>query len=89
MWRMMVVVLLSLALSSQALAWGKEGHRIVCQIALDEASPTTRDAITTLIAGDLKFHIFAESCVWPDDPRQRPEEHYVDVPRYASGDRRL
>ena len=83
MWRMMAVALLSLAPCSQALAWGKEGHRIVCQIAFDQASPTTRAAITTLIAGDLKFHAFAEFCVWPDDPRQRPEEHYVDVPRYA------
>ena len=27
MWRMMAVVLLSLAPCSQALAWGKEGHR--------------------------------------------------------------
>jgi hypothetical protein len=83
MWRMMAVVLLGLAPSSQALAWGKEGHRIVCQIAFDEASPTTRDAISALIASDPTFHTFAESCVWPDDPRQRPEEHFVDVPRYA------
>src|SRR3954462_5269363 len=83
MWRMVAVVLLSLAPSSQALGWGKEGPRIVGQIPFDEASPTTRAAITTLIAGDPKFHTFAESCVWPDDPRQRPEEHFVDVPRYA------
>src|SRR3954452_23520757 len=83
MWRMVAVVLLSSAPCSQALAWGKEGHRIVCQIAFDEASPTTRDAITTLIAGDPTFHTFAESCVWPDDSRQRPEEHFVDVPHYA------
>src|SRR3954465_356908 len=81
--RRRAVMLLSLAPCSQERSWGKEGHRIVCQNAFDEASPTTRDAITTLIAGDPKFHTFAESCVWPDDPRQRPEEHFVDVPRYA------
>jgi hypothetical protein len=83
MWRMVAVVLLSLAPSSQALAWGKEGHRLVCRIAFDEASPTTRDAISALIAKDPTFQTFAESCVWPDDPRHRPEVHFVDVPRYA------
>src|SRR3954471_8023748 len=82
MWRIMAVVLLSSAPCSEALAWGKEGHRIVCQIAFDEASPTTRDAISALIAKDPTFHTFAESCVWLDDPRQRSEEHFVDVPRY-------
>jgi hypothetical protein len=82
MWRMMAVMLLGLAPCSQALAWGKEGHRIVCQIAFDEALPTTRDAISALIAKDQTFHTF-ESCVWPDDSRQRLEVHFVDVPRYA------
>ena len=35
---------------SQALAWGDEGHRIVCEIAFHEASADTRAKIDALIA---------------------------------------
>lgn len=70
---------------SQALAWGDEGHRIVCAIALSEAAPTTRARVAVLIATDSTFTAFPDSCTWPDHPRQRAEEHYVDLLRYASG----
>jgi hypothetical protein len=38
---LLTVGALAVATSTQALAWGDEGHRIVCEIAFREAAPTT------------------------------------------------
>lgn len=83
MWRAVIVGLLSVAPLSSAFAWGDEGHRIVCGIAYKEATDQTRARIDALIATDGTFTSFADSCTWPDHPRQRAEEHYVDLLRYS------
>ena len=41
MWRLMFAGLLLAAPCAQALAWGDDGHRIVCEIAFLEMAPTT------------------------------------------------
>ncbi|MBO9198163.1 S1/P1 nuclease [Rhizobium sp. 16-449-1b] len=66
-----------------ALAWGDEGHEIVCQIAYLELSPSARQHVDALIAQDTQFREFAKSCTWPDHPRQRPSEHFLNVDRSA------
>jgi hypothetical protein len=82
---LLTVGALAVATSTQALAWGDEGHRIVCEIAFREAAPTTQDAITALIATDGHFTRFSDACTWPDHPRQRTTEHYFNLLRYAPG----
>jgi hypothetical protein len=37
------------AIATNALAWGDEGHKTVCQIAFDKVKPSTRAAIVRLI----------------------------------------
>jgi hypothetical protein len=72
---------LVLASASDVLAWSDVGHKIVCEIAFQELNPKARRAVTRLMHRDREFKIFAESCVWPDHPQQRAEEHFVNVPR--------
>jgi hypothetical protein len=74
------------AMSSPAFAWGDIGHRVVCQIAYEELKPEIKARVDALVAIDPKFRTFPDGCTWPDVfPRQRPPEHYVDLPRTAKG----
>jgi hypothetical protein len=74
------------AMSSPAFAWGDIGHRVVCQIAYEELKPEIKARVDALVAIDPKFRTFADGCTWPDVfPRQRPPEHFVDLPRSAKG----
>jgi hypothetical protein len=62
-------------------AWGDLGHKIVCQIAFQELNVKARTEVVRLIALDEKFDSFTDACTWPDHPRQRAEEHFINVPR--------
>lgn len=84
MLRILPALVLSALPISHALAWGDEGHRVVCEIALREVTDATRDKINALIAADGHFTSFSDACTWPDHPRLRAEEHYVDLLRYAT-----
>jgi S1/P1 Nuclease len=64
-----------------AWAWGDLGHKIVCQIAFQELNAKVRAEVVRLIASDEKFDSFTDACTWPDHPRQRAEEHFINVPR--------
>jgi hypothetical protein len=68
-----------------ALAWGGEGHRIVCELAFREVRDAARERIKRLMQGDPDFWRFSDACTWPDRPRKRPAEHYVNLPRHARG----
>ena len=69
-----------------AFAWSDLGHRVICQIAYEELKPDIKARVDALIAINAKFRTFADGCTWPDVfPRQRPPEHYVDLPRSAKG----
>jgi hypothetical protein len=74
--------LLNCFASSNALAWGALGHKIICGIAYLELTPDTRTRVDALIGADPKSYSFPEACTWPDKfPRQRAPEHYLNVPR--------
>jgi hypothetical protein len=74
------------AMSSPAFAWGDVGHRVICQIAYEELKPEIKSRVDALVAIDPKFRTFPDGCTWPDVfPRQRPPEHFVDLPRTAKG----
>jgi S1/P1 Nuclease len=83
MLRLAGIVALTLAPLAQAFAWGDQGHRVVCEIAFHEAAADTRTRIDALIASAGETGPFSELCVWPDHPRKRDDEHYVNLARDA------
>ncbi len=72
------------AIATNAHAWGDMGHKTVCEIAMAKVKPSTRAAIVKLIKADGQFESFADTCTWPDHPRKRAEEHFVNLSRDAS-----
>src|SRR5664279_4272228 len=66
-------------------AWGDEGHKVVCEIALRLVSPTAHAEVLRLIGGDSEFTSFSDSCTWPDHPRKRASEHFINLPRDTDG----
>jgi hypothetical protein len=72
------------AIATNAHAWGDMGHKTVCEIAMAKVKPSTRAAIVKLIKADGQFESFADACTWPDHPRKRAEEHFVNLARDAS-----
>lgn len=86
-----LLALLSISFSCNALAWGQTGHRVTGAIAEHYLSPAAQAAVRAILpAEDL-----AEASTYPDEMRSNPGEfwqktagpfHYVTVPvkkRYA------
>jgi hypothetical protein len=71
--------------ANDAFAWGDEGHKIVCEIAMRRVSADTRTEITRLMAGDQEFSSFVDACTWADHPRKRAAEHFLNLPRDSQG----
>jgi hypothetical protein len=74
-----------ISLCGPARAWGDEGHRIICEIAFRLAQVDTRAAIRRLVRSDTEFGTFTDSCVYPDHPRKRANEHFINLPRHSHG----
>jgi hypothetical protein len=68
-----------------ALAWGGLGHETICELAFLELDDTARQRVVALIRQDPEFPTFRASCNWADRPRQRASEHFVNLPRDATG----
>jgi hypothetical protein len=81
---LVLTLILLLGFSSQAAAWGELGHKIVCEIAYRQAGPEARAEIRRLIGEDPEYNFFSDSCIWPDHPKTRKKEHYVNLPRNAT-----
>jgi nuclease S1 len=83
----MRIVILILAVTlypvRAALAWGDTGHRIICEIAFRGLTERVRQRLKQLIRLDHEFRLFSESRTWPDHPRKRDVEHYLNLPRDA------
>jgi nuclease S1 len=79
------VVLLSALFVPEVEAWGDMGHAIICEIAFQELNPPAREAVQRLIQQDPDFRLFSKACAWPDHPRKRAGEHFVNLPRSATG----
>ncbi len=77
------IILLALSANS-VLAWGDTAHRIICEIAFKELDSQARAEVKRLIRLDPVFFTFSGSCIWPDHPRKRSREHFVNLPRSAS-----
>jgi hypothetical protein len=70
-----------------ALAWGDTAHQVICEMAFRLAKPATQAEVQRLINSDpaLSFPNFSESCVFPDHPRIRAPEHFLNLPRDSAG----
>jgi hypothetical protein len=79
-----LLVLLGFLTAQEVPAWGNTGHRIICEIAFQELTPQARAAVTQLLQRDPDFSLFSEACTWPDHPRKRALEHFVNLPRSAA-----
>lgn len=75
------------------MAWGNEGHLLVCGLAEQYLSPKGKAFVTKTLAmgeyldGDSKDDL-ASACLWPDkakyaDYKGTYEQHYLNVPRDA------
>ena len=71
--------------SSHTWAWGDEGHKVICEIAFRLVLLSSRAEIPRLIKTDTEFHRFSDSCIWPDHPRKRTAEHFVNLARDSRG----
>ncbi|ROQ30056.1 S1/P1 nuclease [Gallaecimonas pentaromativorans] len=82
--------LLSLLLSTQALAFGFNGHKAFCQAAYDLTTPKTQHALDKVVASQGQYGSFAESCTWADDIKKDHQWdwskplHYINVKRGAT-----
>lgn len=83
--RLGLILVFTLCTMGPAAAWGDLGHRIVCEIAFRLAQPEVRAEIRRLIQQDQQFDFFRDSCTFPDHPRTRDSEHYVNLSRDAKG----
>jgi hypothetical protein len=79
-----ILVLLGLVLVRDVEGWGDTGHFIICEIAFQELNPQARAAVQRLIRQDPDFTLFSKACTWPDHPRKRAGEHFVNLPRAAT-----
>ena len=67
--------------ASPVVTWGDLDHRVICQIAFQELNDRARNEVIRLIALDATFDSFTDACTWPDHPRKRAEEHFINVAR--------
>ena len=72
------LIVLSLLVAESALAWGQEGHRIVCRIAylsLSDSERATVDALTEAFVPppnmDLVINSFPDACIFADEARSK------------------
>jgi S1/P1 Nuclease len=71
--------------SPPASAWVGLGHEAICELAFRELDDTARQRVIALIRQNEEFTTFRASCNWADRPRQRAAEHFVNLPRDATG----
>jgi hypothetical protein len=80
--------LLTLATTTQVLAWGSEGHRIVAEIAEQYLEPATAQQVHHLLAIDNATTL-ADVANWADQIRTQRRDtapwHFVDIPINAPG----
>jgi hypothetical protein len=83
----LLATMVYLSFCGHAFAWGDTAHQVICEIAFRVAQPATQAEIQRLILSDpvAAYPDFSESCVYPDHPRIRNLEHYINLPRDSNG----
>lgn len=82
--------------SAPAAAWGDTGHRLVCEIALRNLTPTASAEVArllranpTILGANARNSEYGWACTYPDHPAagappalaRRGAEHFVNYPR--------
>lgn len=70
-----ILVTLLLLSPAQALAFGATGHQLVCDMAYQLVSASSRQQLDTLTS-KAGYTDFASACVWPDEVRSQPGFHW-------------
>jgi S1/P1 Nuclease len=83
--RYLLAILIFIFPGGEARAWGDLGHKVICEIAYRSVGPGTRTEIDGLIAIDTQYKTFSDSCIYPDHPRIRADEHFLNLPRDSKG----
>ena len=86
--RAALVAIVMASVSMQSWAWGREGHRLVADVAMHFLTPAAQAQIAELLAADSKGkETLADVAPWADEYRQdHPESapwHFVDIPGSA------
>ncbi len=81
---MQIAFICCMFIPAKAVAWGDLGHQIVCEITFSELNPNAKAKVKSLISRDSEYRSFSKSCTWPDHPRIRAREHYVNLERDQS-----
>jgi hypothetical protein len=81
----LLAAVLLVGAARDAWAWGDQGHKVICEIAMRLVQPNTRAEIQKLISNDDQFDSFSDACTWPDHPRQRASQHFLNLPRDSAG----
>ena len=68
-------VVATLAPTAPALAYGRDGHRLVCDLAYRFLQPEAQQEIDRLIALDPQFDHFRDVCSWADQVRGTTHQH--------------
>ena len=75
-----LILAIVVLLSSLALGWGRDGHRIIATVAEDHLNETTKVMIQSLIGNNRLYSIAS----WADDIRKERRDtapwHYVNIP---------
>ena len=86
--RTVVAGLAGVLFSTQAWAWGNEGHQIIAYIAASQLTPKARAEVGQLLGGDAESAMVRAS-TWADEIRPHRREtsrwHYVDIPIGSAG----
>ncbi|MBV2127756.1 S1/P1 nuclease [Arsukibacterium indicum] len=81
-----IVSLLLAGLSTDARAFGRTGHIMICNMSYQLVQPATRQKLDQLIQ-TTPYQQFGPACVWPDDVRSQDEfawtkpHHYINLQR--------
>ena len=86
--RKFLSLLFLLCFATQALAWGREGHQIIADLAQRQLSPAAQREVRRLLALERASQL-ADIAEWADDLREGNPEfarktshwHYVNFPR--------
>ncbi len=81
----LLAMLAFILVGGEARAWGDLGHKVICEIAFRLVQPDTQAAINRLMQLDTEFKTFSDSCIYPDHPRIRAAEHFLNLPRDSKG----
>lgn len=76
------MLVLGIALSSSAMAWGGDGHRIIAMLGEAQLSPAERKEVNRLLALEPR-ETLASISTWADEHRNPATAawHYINFPR--------